>query len=118
MGMCSSHLIVSGVTSTCVGADLDGRSCIEGRVAERVGVAQERLDAEHMLARGGLGQAGAHAGQGIAHILAGRRGASLAKRIMSEVEVGLLIRAARPSGIACCLRSSMLEDPASPKRCP
>ena len=65
-----------------------------------------------------LRQAGAHAGQGIAHILAGRRGASLAKRIMSEVEVGLLIRAARPSGIACCLRSSMLEDPASPKRCP
>ena len=49
---------------------------------------------------------------------AGNRGATLAKRIISEVEVGLLIRAARPSGTACCSRSSMPEACASLKLSP
>ena len=55
----------------CIRPDLDRDPSVEGRVAEFVGVAEERLDAEHVLARGGLRQAGAYAGEGIAHVLDG-----------------------------------------------
>ena len=39
---------------------------------DRVGVAEKRFHAEQVLARRGLRQAGAHAGEGIAHVLNGR----------------------------------------------
>jgi hypothetical protein len=50
---------------------LDRRPGVEGRVAQRVGVAEQRLDAEHVLAGGGLRSAGTYAAECVADILDG-----------------------------------------------